>query len=726
MINIKNLYFSYKKDKVLENFNYSFKDNGLYSIIGESGCGKTTLLNLIGGILKPTSGSITFSEDISNLRDSTAFIFQDNNLFDNLTVYENIKLLTSFKTDDIKDEKIDELLETLGVLKYKEKLVSNISGGERQRVSIAIALLMDKKVIIADEPLASLDYTNSKKILTFFKEISKDKLIIFSSHNVDILDEYCDEIIDLEHNKYEIDGIELLSESRNNNKKMRIDKFLYTHHKVMKKKSFIKVISILFMSFCMAILSIIITISQVNYDKILLDELNKNSDSPVIVEPKTLDKYENVKSYLKTKNFSYLEGGSTGNQFGFSRENYKLPSVHVTIDEKLSNYEVKMTDYLFEIYRDAGILPQNLVVGDAVGYVYQTEALNFEGNPFNITIKEIIDAKKNDGENGILNEDWNYENENRFHMNSYTYELLYYFTIYKNDDEDHPNVLHLENGYNQFGGLNYKVCRYYFSEKLDKDEISLSHETLEQIENFYGKKYSINDTIEIKVSNVKKTYTLKEIDDALNNNFILFSTNNIADFNKVPYELLYFEIYDYEPEKIISMMNDLKDTLMVVSECNIDSTTLNIRFNGAHKAYNYYTNLRMIFKMSSVVLSVFCVILALFLTYYALSTYSINKNKFSLLKIYGMRSSNEYYLLEYDLVILLLVSMIIATPLGILDNMFLNSYLKQIGSTSKTFSFFNFGNEILSFLFILAFSSIVFLICYIISSRKKLRTYIGI
>lgn len=726
MINIKGLHFSYKKDKVLENFNYSFKDNGLYSIIGESGCGKTTLLNLIGGILKPISGSITYSDDISDLRDSTAFIFQDNNLFDNLTVYENIKLLTSFKTDNIPNEKIDETLETLGVFKYKEKIVSNISGGERQRVSIAIALLMDKKVIIADEPLASLDYTNSKKILSFFKKISKDKLIIISSHNVDILDEYCDKIIDLEHNKYEIDNAEALSVSKKSNKKMNLNKFIYTYQKVMKKKIFIKIISILFLSFCIALLSVLITISQVNYDKVMLDELKQNSNSPVIVSPKSYDENNNVEKYLKEKNLSYLKGVALSNYLGFENRTSKYNG-YVTIDDSLENYEVKMTDYLFEEYRSNGILPQNLVEEEAEDYIYQTDVLDFEGNPFNIKIKEIISAKKSDLENGIVNSDWGPIGY-RIHMNTYTYEAISFFTTHKyyDDDKNNPNFIILENRVNQTETMNHKTLFYYYSEKINKDEIALSHETLENIEKFYNKEYSINDKIEIVVNEEKKSFILKEINDNLSDNFILFSTYNLSDFNEMFYEYIYYEIENYESEKIITMMNELKDSLSRWSYSNVDSTELMVLFNGSHKAWGYYTNLKSTFKMASVILAFVGILLFLFLTYYSLSTYSINKNKFSLLKIYGMRRNTEYYLLEYDLVILLLISLIFGTPIYALNNVVLNIVFMDAANTTKNFNFFNFGNELLSFIIILVVSSILFFICYFISSRKKLRTHIGI
>ena len=200
MIKLSNVSFSYdKKNNVLENVNYTFKDSGLYGILARSGFGKTTFLNLVGGIYPPSSGSITYSSNIKTIEDNFSYIFQDNNLLENLTLYENIEVFFRLINKEIDIDKVDSTLDYLGIKRYKDIKVKDISGGERQRVSIAIAILKDSKVIIADEPFSSLDKDNSIKIMEIFKELSKDRLIIFTTHNSDLAYEYSDHILDLEH-----------------------------------------------------------------------------------------------------------------------------------------------------------------------------------------------------------------------------------------------------------------------------------------------------------------------------------------------------------------------------------------------------------------------------------------------------------------------------------------------------------------------------------------------
>ena len=155
------------------------------------------------------------------------------------------------------------------------------------------------------------------------------------------------------------------------------------------------------------------------------------------------------------------------------------------------------------------------------------------------------------------------------------------------------------------------------------------------------------------------------------------------------------------------------------------SEELNVIFEGASDSFDYYSSLRAWLKMSTIVLIAFVVLTLLFSTYYVLATYSINKNKFMILKIYGMKKNNELFLLEYDLLILLLISTFFGTILYALFNFGLNNYFTDITGVDKIYNLFIVANELLSFIIILAFMSFLFFICYIISSNKRLKTHIG-
>lgn len=199
------------KLEILNGVNYTFKDSGLYTILGYSGSGKTTLLDIIGGIDDPTSGDIFYNEKKVNeipsnaksdyLNEIVSFIFQSNNIIESLNVEENI--LLSLSARKIKKEEIQEKLsEVLNLLKIENKRYSKVkflSGGEKQRVAIARALIKGSKIILADEPTGSLDEETSVEIMKTLSEISKDHLVILVTHNVDLAKEYADVILTLKN-----------------------------------------------------------------------------------------------------------------------------------------------------------------------------------------------------------------------------------------------------------------------------------------------------------------------------------------------------------------------------------------------------------------------------------------------------------------------------------------------------------------------------------------------
>lgn len=208
MIKIKNLYKDYKNGKsstkVLNDLNLQFPERGFITISGPSGCGKTTLMNLIGGLDSPTSGEIYYNNisykelDLNQYRNnSIGFVFQNFNLINHLSVFDNVKLsldLTKLKKKE-KKKKVYEVLAKVG-LKGKEKNnVTELSGGQQQRVAIARAIINSPSIILADEPTGALDTQTSDEIATLLKALSKDTLVIMVTHNVELAEKYSDRII---------------------------------------------------------------------------------------------------------------------------------------------------------------------------------------------------------------------------------------------------------------------------------------------------------------------------------------------------------------------------------------------------------------------------------------------------------------------------------------------------------------------------------------------------
>ncbi len=211
MIEIKNLTKVFKsKNKsvvvALNDINLTLPDSGLVFIIGKSGSGKSTLLNMLGGLDKATAGQvIADGNNISKFSNSKfynyrssyiGFIFQHYYLIDELTIKQNIQLALDIAPKR-KGLNISELLKKVGLEGYENRYPSELSGGQQQRVAIARALIKNPSLILGDEPTGNLDITTSFQILKVLKEISKDRLVVIVSHNLDEADIYADRIIEL-------------------------------------------------------------------------------------------------------------------------------------------------------------------------------------------------------------------------------------------------------------------------------------------------------------------------------------------------------------------------------------------------------------------------------------------------------------------------------------------------------------------------------------------------
>lgn len=222
VINADKYYNRGKKNQihVIDNTTLEFEDKGMVAILGNSGCGKTTLLNVIGGLDKPTKGKIfvdgkrmngIFSSKTDNIRNKNiGYIFQNYQLIDNMSVFDNVALVLKMLGVKNKEEikrSVNYVLETVGLYKYRNRPANMLSGGERQRVGIARAIVKNPKIIIADEPTGNLDSKNSLEVMNIIKAISKDKLVILVTHEKDLAHFYATRIIELVDGKVTNDYI---------------------------------------------------------------------------------------------------------------------------------------------------------------------------------------------------------------------------------------------------------------------------------------------------------------------------------------------------------------------------------------------------------------------------------------------------------------------------------------------------------------------------------------
>ena len=198
--------------QILNNISFCLNPNESTVIIGKSGTGKSTLLQICGGLDKPSEGSVLFNgNDISTLNDSRmselrnksiGFIFQANMLMEDFTALENVMLpaMISGSREGGCRQKVEELLKQLGLGKRMNHYPAQLSGGEKQRVAIARALINDPDVILADEPTGSLDEENAKEVEDRLLDIVKsgNRTLLLVTHNMDFA-RRCDRIIVLKN-----------------------------------------------------------------------------------------------------------------------------------------------------------------------------------------------------------------------------------------------------------------------------------------------------------------------------------------------------------------------------------------------------------------------------------------------------------------------------------------------------------------------------------------------
>ena len=195
-IEFKNIVKEYKMGEVtikaLNNTNFEIEKGELVVIVGPSGAGKTTTLNILGGMDKATSGEVIVDgKEITKLNDKKlieyrrndiGFVFQFYNLVQNLTAKENVELATQICSDALD---VNEILEKVGLADRKDNFPAQLSGGEQQRVAIARAIAKNPKLLLCDEPTGALDYKTGKSILKLLQEMAKKEkmTVAIITHN---------------------------------------------------------------------------------------------------------------------------------------------------------------------------------------------------------------------------------------------------------------------------------------------------------------------------------------------------------------------------------------------------------------------------------------------------------------------------------------------------------------------------------------------------------------
>ena len=216
ILRVENLTKTYGKDEskviAINNVSFSVQKGEFVAIVGASGSGKSTLLHLIGGVDRPTSGKVFIDgKDIYQMDDDSlaifrrrqiGFIYQFYNLIPILNVEENITLPCDLDNQKVEKQRLNTLLQSLGLENRRTHLPNELSGGQQQRTSIGRAMITNPSIILADEPTGNLDSKSSDEIVNLLKKSNKEykQTIIMITHNIEIA-KIADRIIEIEDGK---------------------------------------------------------------------------------------------------------------------------------------------------------------------------------------------------------------------------------------------------------------------------------------------------------------------------------------------------------------------------------------------------------------------------------------------------------------------------------------------------------------------------------------------
>ena len=207
LLDVKNLYFKYDKEVVLNDITFSVKEGDFFAITGPNGGGKSTLIKAILGIIKPTKGSVKIANSLGENLD-IGYVPQNTNinlefpitvldvvLMGNGSKHNTQKRLFSIKYSNLEIECVKHSLAKVGMKEFINNKISNLSGGQRQRVMIARAICSHPKLLILDEPTSNIDVKGQKEIYALLKELNKTLTIVVVTHDLTVISNYANKVL---------------------------------------------------------------------------------------------------------------------------------------------------------------------------------------------------------------------------------------------------------------------------------------------------------------------------------------------------------------------------------------------------------------------------------------------------------------------------------------------------------------------------------------------------
>ena len=446
MIELKNVSKSYRlangvEKKALNCVSLNFPDTGLVFVVGKSGSGKSTLLNIIGGLDKEDNGEVIVdgkslkhfkNEDYDYYRNEyIGFVHQEANLIPDYNVYENIMISLKLKGMKISYEDCDKLLDYLSLNGLGNRNINELSGGEKMRVSIARALVKNPKILICDEPTGSLDLETGNQIFKILKSVSKDRLVIVVTHDINNAKIYGDYLIQIDNGSIISNNLvcETLSNASFRSTRSKLpfkEKFRFAFKNLFNNK--VK----LFFSLLLVFLSLIFLLISLNFNNadiaytqsIILNDLGYNK---VLIK-----KYDYVKNNISDMYYDSY----------FTDENVKSLS-NVLGENYVRKYRIQQNgNYLEFNYNYENMLAENGFSHDAYYYheSYKDRFVVYDGENFDIIGRKPIEA-------------------NEIMIHSYLADLFMHVGIMSNGSYYYPKSYEelLDDKYIDFGNYKLKV-----------------------------------------------------------------------------------------------------------------------------------------------------------------------------------------------------------------------------------------------------------------------------
>ena len=715
MLELRNINKSYitKNERVnaLKNINFTFPDKGLFVLMGPSGCGKSSLLNILTGLDSKYEGRVLYNNEnikdiYANYRNEISYMTQSFNLFDNLTVFENINLSLKLlgKCDKTK---VETILKDFEIYDLANKKCNTLSGGEKARVSIARAVIKNPKIIFCDEPTGNLDDKTSKLVWTLLKKISETVLVIIASHDEKNSYEFGNviKIIDGQINEEIINNV---VSNKNTFIKYKTSSNLSLNllFKIFNNKKMLYILSILVMSISFIMFGLFNKLSSVNIKKAEINTII-NSDINEI----TLYKKGNINDYtiyfsqndLKTthkllqNSDSYYASSllSNNNIFTFEFENilditdyYKLYNSsanenNVFIDDRLCSFEFLGRKPIYE--------NEIMISNFLADYIIRFGSFDENGNQISFNnYSDILESTlKVSNEkvviSGIYIVNENIKEKNFISLGDKDLLLKYLYTYYVN--ENYFKISKFSENFVSPGLFDFKVdgkdAQVYLSDEVLENEIYIVSDKNKVNLNIIDKNKlfnGFNNSYELNVVNA--------------NGLILVNSNLLKDYI-LPHQLIKeIIVKNFNKNNITELLNYEKNGIYYKSQLTESLENYVISFE----------NTVDVFKKLSITFFFFTMIV---LICYVHFYYKENEEKIYSLKIAGANNKFIYKIFAINSSVILSVSLLIYVVFILIFVFIMNNIISlNINYKIEVFNY-NFLNVTIYFCTMFIFLNII-------------------